>query len=297
MGHLTHRWSLLIVLVLAALLLAGCPGNETPAATEVAEAPTAQLEQQAEAPTTAPTATPVPPTPTPTTVPPTATPVPPTATPIPPTPTPEPPTPTPEPPTATPEPEPETPQAVASRNMNVRSGPGTDFAVIASANSGDSFYITGKNEDGSWYQVCCFAGEEKGWLSASLVTIEGDAAEIQVATDIPAPPPTPTPPPKPTSPPSAPPPAATATPEAELPPDLGCYLIQNQINAELTFTIEAVGWNWRETFRIPAGAEIPYCLSPGRYNYTIDAPPPWGNINGSIDVAAGDALLWPIQGR
>jgi len=82
-----------------------------------------------------------------------------------------------------------------------------------------------------------------------------------------------------------------------LPPDLGCYLIQNQINAELTFTIEAVGWNWRETFRMPPGAEIPYCLSPGRYNYTIAAPPPWSNINGSIDVEAGDRLFWPIRGR
>ena len=302
MGPLTHRWMLLIILVLAALLLAGCPGDETPAATEVAVAPTTQPEQQAEVPTTAPTATPVPPTPTPTAVPPTATPEPPTATPKPPTPTPKPPTPTPEPPTATPEPptatpepEPETPQAVASRNMNVRGGPGTDYPAIGSATAGDSFDITGKAPDGSWYEVCCFGDEEKGWLSASLVTVEGDAAAIEVAADIPEPPPTPTARPQPTSPPSAP--APTATAKSAIPPNLGCYLIQNYLGVELTFTIEAVGWNWRETFRIAPGAEVPYCLSPGRYNYTIDAPPPWSNINGSVDVEAGDRLLWPIRGQ
>ncbi len=203
MGNLTHRWMLLIILALAALLLAGCPGDETPAATQVAVAPTTQPDQQAEAPTTAPTATPAPPTATPepptaTPEPPTATPKPPTPTPKPPTPTPEPPTATPEPPTATPEPEPETPQAVASRNMNVRGGPGTDFPVVASAAAGDSFDISGKNEDGSWYQVCCFAEEQPGWVSASLVTVEGDAAAIEVAADIPEPPPTPTPAPTPT---------------------------------------------------------------------------------------------------
>ena len=194
MGHLTHRWTLAAILLLAALLLAGCPQEEAQPATQVAVAPT--QPEQAQAPTTAPTATPVPPTSTP--VPPTATPVPPTATPEPPTPTPEPPTATPEPPTATPEPEPETPQAVASRSMNVRGGPGTDFAVVASATAGDSFDISGKNEDGSWYQVCCFAEEQPGWVSASLVTVEGDAAAIEVAANIPEPPPTPTPAPTPT---------------------------------------------------------------------------------------------------
>lgn len=223
MGHLTHRWSLLIILALAALLLAGCPGNDTPAATAVAVVPTQPEQVQAPAePTPAPpTNTPAPPTSTP--EPPTATPEPPTATPKPPTPTPKPPTPTPVPPTATPAtptptsvPEPEAPQAVASRTMNVRAGPGTDFSVVASAATGDSFDITGKNADGSWYEVCCFAGDEKGWLSASLVTVEGDAAAIELAENIPEPPPTPTPAPTPT------PGPTSAAPPASAPPSSGC---------------------------------------------------------------------------
>ncbi len=69
---------ILSILLILALLVAGCGQQATPEPTPVP-----------------PTATPVPPTATP--VPPTATPVPPTATPVPPTPTPVPPTPTPEP--------------------------------------------------------------------------------------------------------------------------------------------------------------------------------------------------------
>jgi hypothetical protein len=204
MGRLKHYWPLVVVLLLAALQLAGCPpGNETPAATEVAIAPT--QPEQVQAPVEA---TPAPPTDT--LVPPTDTPVPPTDTPVPPTDTPAPPTPIPVPPTPTPVPEPEVPQAVATRNMNVRGGPSTDFPVIASATAGDSFDITGKNQDGSWYQVCCFGDEEKGWLSASLVTVEGDAAAIAVAADIPEPPPTPTPAPTPTPGPTSAAPAASA---------------------------------------------------------------------------------------
>jgi TolB protein len=190
--------------------------------------------QLAEAVTEAPTATPVPPTDTPvpptdTPVPPTETPIPPTATPRPPTetPTPEPPTETPEPPTATPEPEPAEPQAVASRNMNVRGGPGTDYPVIASASAGDSFDISGKNQDGSWYQVCCFAEEQPGWVSASLVTVEGDAAAIEMAANIPEPPPTPTPAPTPTPGPTSAAPAASAPVSAGGPRGVLIYSVAN----------------------------------------------------------------------
>ena len=72
------RKTVLLILVVLSLIVAGCGAQATPEPTPVP-----------------PTATPVPPTATP--VPPTATPVPPTATPVPPTPTPVPPTPTPEP--------------------------------------------------------------------------------------------------------------------------------------------------------------------------------------------------------
>lgn len=186
----------LVLVLLAAILLAGCNDTAAPAPTEaviVEEVTTATPVPPADTPTPVPpTAVPTEPSATATSEPPTATPEPPTATPVPPTTTPEPPTATPKPPTATPEPEPSVPQAVPKSNMNMRGGPGTGYAVVGSATGGTAYEITGKNEDSSWYEVAS-AGGDKGWLSASLVTVEGDAAAVAVAENIPELPPTPTP--------------------------------------------------------------------------------------------------------
>ena len=105
----SRLWSLVVVLLGAALVLAGCGTPTSTVAPTVEDKPIAAATT-AVPPTNTPvppTATPVPPTATP--VPPTATPVPPTATPIPPTATPIPPTATPIPPTATPAPPTATP--------------------------------------------------------------------------------------------------------------------------------------------------------------------------------------------
>lgn len=111
-------------------------------------------------------------------------------------------------------------------------------------------------------------------------------------TNTPVPPtPTPTPKPKPTntpSPPAEPPP---------LPPEQGCYLFQNFLGADVTVTLTAQDWQWSDAFTLAPGGENPYCLDPGRYTYTLDAPPPWGSTNGELVVKAGDRYLFPIRGR
>ena len=57
------------------------------------------------------------------------------------------------PPTEAPSPTPE-PAAftVNSASVNVRSGPGTGFAVIGRLTQGQTFPITGKSENGDWWQ-------------------------------------------------------------------------------------------------------------------------------------------------
>lgn len=92
------------------------------------------------------------PTPTPT---PTATP---TATPTP--------TPT---PTSTPTPTPVPHVRVRLdlvQRVNVRSGPGMDFPVIAQAAPGARFTLVG--EEGGWTQVCC-VGDVRGWIRSDLL--------------------------------------------------------------------------------------------------------------------------------
>ena len=46
-----------------------------------------------------------------------------------------------------------------NRSMNVRRGPGTNFAIIGSAQPGDPFTITGRNAAGDWWRIA-FGGLE-----------------------------------------------------------------------------------------------------------------------------------------
>jgi hypothetical protein len=112
-------------------------------------------------------------------------------------------TPTPEP-TATPQPA----EVVVNSPMNIRQGPGTNYNILGSANQGERFPITGKNQAGDWWQIS-YKGQP-GWVFGQLVTPQ-NAGAVQIAQNIPAPPPPPpptnTPPPQPTQ-----PPAPTAAP-------------------------------------------------------------------------------------
>lgn len=119
----------------------------------------------------------------------------PTATPVPPTPAPE--------PTAIPE-----PFARALNAINIRGGPGTNYNVVGGMQSGDELAVTGKNPTGDWWQVLLNSGQV-GWVFGQLVeTLHVET--VDVAGNIPAPPPTPVP--VPTTPPAVAPEAPEAPP-------------------------------------------------------------------------------------
>lgn len=101
------------------------------------------------------------------------------------------------------------PQVVASSALNVRSGPGTDYPIIAALQQSEIANITGKNTNGDWWEIS-LANSQTGWVFGSLVTTAGDVTGVAVAANIPAPPPTATPAP-------APPPAATTAPAEPAP--------------------------------------------------------------------------------
>ena len=119
--------------------------------------------------------------------------------------TPSQPTATPSQPTATATPE--SPMVtIGNVLMNVRGGPGTNYNVIGTASPGQEFRITGKNPGlGDWWQID-YQGRT-GWVFGQLVTAT-NAQPVQVALNIPAPPPptaTPVPPPTPVPQPTQPP--------------------------------------------------------------------------------------------
>lgn len=71
---------------------------------------------------------------------------------------------------------------------NIRSGPALDAPIVAKANPGDIFQVTGRSDDGEWWQICCVAGPadegdeatEKAWLSSVVVELDGNADAIPV---------------------------------------------------------------------------------------------------------------------
>lgn len=96
------------------------------------------------------------------------------------------------PPTPTPVPIADRPLAVVSltdTRANIRSGPGTNAAIVGKGNPGDSFEVLGRNENDTWYQVCCVQGPEDpegqpettGWISASIIDLINEGEEIPVA--------------------------------------------------------------------------------------------------------------------
>jgi hypothetical protein len=112
-----------------------------------------------------------------------------------------------EPPTPTPEPT-QTPipgvNVTILQNMNVRSGPGTNYPVIGPGPAGETGKVVGRNTDSSWLQVEYPRGRDgTGWLYAPLVQVTGDPATVDVVNVAPPPPPPPTP--TPAAPPPPPP--------------------------------------------------------------------------------------------
>lgn len=147
---------------------------------------------------------------------PSPTPLPPTATAMPPSPTATPtevptkvpteaaPTETPVPPSPSPSPTAQTPRVVADSNVNLRSGPGRAYPVIGQLRAGQEVAIQARNANGDWWQVA-WEGQGQAWVAGTVVKVLGAIDTVQVAQNIPTPPPQPTAAPRPTAAPPQPP--------------------------------------------------------------------------------------------
>jgi uncharacterized protein YgiM (DUF1202 family) len=66
------------------------------------------------------------------------------------------------------------------QNMNLRSGPSTNFAVVTTLASGQEIAAMGINDGGDWLRVVLADGETVGWAFGNLVTVHGDVNELNV---------------------------------------------------------------------------------------------------------------------
>lgn len=68
---------------------------------------------------------------------------------------------------------------IARPSINLRSGPGTNYAVVGNARQGQQFPVIGRNAAGTWYKITLADGKE-AWVAAQIVQLLGDAAQVAV---------------------------------------------------------------------------------------------------------------------
>lgn len=77
---------------------------------------------------------------------------------------------------------------VSTQMLNLRAGPGTQWAVVGTAENGQVLLIGARNEENSWWYVCCATNSTtNGWVKASLVQPGFDPAEAATLLPVVAP--------------------------------------------------------------------------------------------------------------
>ena len=115
-------------------------------------------------------------------------------------------------------------EVVINSNMNVRQGPGTEYGIVGSANTGERYPVTGRNDSSSWWQIN-YNGQA-GWVFGELVSSQ-NTGSVAVAQNIPAPPPPTAVPPTPV--PVVEAPAEPAPPAEPAQPAQGSYQFNKAI--------------------------------------------------------------------
>lgn len=69
-------------------------------------------------------------------------------------------------------------EAVSTGNINVRSGPSTNYGVIGSLSNGETMIANGRNADASWLRIVIPGSNSLGWVFSDLLTPTGDASEL-----------------------------------------------------------------------------------------------------------------------
>lgn len=82
--------------------------------------------------------------------------------------------------------------SVTAAQVNVRAGPGTNYAVVGKVQSGVVFQVIGRTETGDWLRICCPVNEAtESWISAQFVLVDMPNSEALAALPVPEIPPTP----------------------------------------------------------------------------------------------------------
>jgi len=166
---------------------------------------------------------------------------------------------------------------VQSKILNVRNGPGTNYGVIGQLQEGAQLTVVAQAYNCTWLQVQ-LPDNKQGWVAGQppYATLEGDCPTLPQGRIPP------------------PPPGGGGSSGSG---GNGCILFQNHFNDEATVTLTSKDGRYNQTFKVGRKANYRHCVAPGGYTYTIDVPPPWGSINGELDIQRGRTITFPIYGN
>lgn len=71
-------------------------------------------------------------------------------------------------------------ELTTTRALNCRNGPGTEYMILVRIEEGIPQIIRGRNEQSTWWYIEPSDLDEGCWLFGSLVTVEGQVAEVPV---------------------------------------------------------------------------------------------------------------------
>jgi len=83
-------------------------------------------------------------------------------------------------PTATPTPGVAVVKPGPAQGLNIRSGPGTDYPVLATLPAGSRLTPVGRDAAGRWVEVCCVNAGQPGWVLAEFVELAVDLQSLPV---------------------------------------------------------------------------------------------------------------------
>ncbi|RME60728.1 MAG: SH3 domain-containing protein, partial [Caldilineae bacterium] len=74
---------------------------------------------------------------------------------------------------------------VRNARVNIRQGPGLNYAVLTTAPQGTTFTVLGRSPDGGWWRICCIQGPDDAegsatapaWISNVVVTASAAAQD------------------------------------------------------------------------------------------------------------------------
>ena len=172
------------------------------------------------------------------------------------------------------------PTGTATDYVNVRSGPGTQYPVLAVGAPGSSAEIVGKSADGQWWQVKIptqFSADGLGWASASYVNT-ANVANVPVV---------------------AAPPAPVVPPQTTPPTSGSCSLLAQSPADHTVFAPDAsftTNWTLKNTgtkdwasdsydVKFLGASSLPFHTGPDGYDFTSTVKPGW-NYSVAIPMVA-----------